>query len=69
MRPLKWITYSLLLVLFVSIFCKAESQAPPRRSQCFSCHTNPGKLIKITRELAKDPDYRPSKSALIKGEG
>jgi hypothetical protein len=69
---LKWIAYhfSFLSVFALTIICNAGSQqGTPEENQCFACHTNPGKLIEITRILAKDPDYQPSKSALIKGEG
>ncbi len=40
-----------------------------RVNQCFSCHTNPGKLIEITREIAKRNTDKPGASAETEGEG
>jgi len=36
---------------------------------CFTCHTNPRKLIEITRELAKSNMDKPGASAETEGEG
>lgn len=36
--------------------------APAQDSQCVQCHTSSGKLIKITRMLAKDRPVVESKS-------
>jgi nitrate/TMAO reductase-like tetraheme cytochrome c subunit len=38
-------------------------------NHCFSCHTNPRKLIKITREIAHTNHNKPGASIKTKGEG
>jgi hypothetical protein len=38
-------------------------------NHCFTCHTNPRKLIQITREIAKAHKGNPAKSSEIAGEG
>jgi hypothetical protein len=38
-------------------------------NHCFTCHTNPRKLIQITREIAEANKGRPAKSSEIAGEG
>jgi hypothetical protein len=38
-------------------------------NHCFTCHTNPRKLIQITREIAKANKGKPAKSSKIEGEG
>ena len=38
-------------------------------NHCFSCHTNPRKLIQITRELSKLAKNKPGGSKETKGEG
>lgn len=47
---------------------KAEDKTSPSGSACISCHTSPGKLIKLTREIeASRP--KVEKSAESEGEG
>jgi hypothetical protein len=38
-------------------------------NRCFTCHTNPRKLIQITREIAEANKGRPAKSSKSEGEG
>ena len=38
-------------------------------NHCFTCHTNPRKLIQITRDIAKANKAKPAKSSEIAGEG
>ncbi|MGD2099994.1 MAG: hypothetical protein PVG35_20660 [Desulfobacterales bacterium] len=38
-------------------------------NHCFTCHTNPRKLIQITREIAQAQKDKPGKSSKIEGEG
>ena len=40
-----------------------------KENHCFTCHTNPGKLISITREIAKTDKSKPGGSPETKGEG
>ncbi|BBO78226.1 hypothetical protein DSCW_56430 [Desulfosarcina widdelii] len=44
-------------------------QAAEGENHCFSCHTNPRKLIQITRELSKLAKNKPGASKETKGEG
>jgi len=38
-------------------------------NHCFTCHTNPRKLIEITRKIAKLNTKKPGASKETKGEG
>ena len=44
-------------------------QASEGENHCFTCHTNPRKLIQITRELSKLDTNKPGASKETKGEG
>lgn len=44
-------------------------QADEDENHCFTCHTNPRKLIQITRELSKLAKDKPGASKETKGEG
>ena len=44
--------------------CSAENE-----NHCFTCHTNPRKLIEITREISKLNVNKPGASKETKGEG
>lgn len=44
-------------------------QASEGENHCFTCHTNPRKLIQITRELSKVDTNKPGASKETKGEG
>ena len=44
-------------------------QATESENHCFTCHTNPRKLIQITRELSKLDKNKPGASKETKGEG
>jgi len=44
-------------------------QAAGGENHCFICHTNPRKLIQITRELSKLAKNKPGASKETKGEG
>ena len=43
--------------------------ATQQENHCFTCHTNPRKLIEITREIARTHPEKPGASAETKGEG
>ncbi len=52
------------------LFCNSpELRSAEQENHCFSCHTNPRKLIKITRNIAKTDKGKPGASAETKGEG
>jgi hypothetical protein len=38
-------------------------------NHCFTCHTNPRKLIEITREIARADQEKPGASVETEGEG
>lgn len=40
-----------------------------QENHCFSCHTNPRKLIEITREIARADQDKPGASIETEGEG
>ena len=44
-------------------------QADENENHCFTCHTNPRKLIEITREISKLATNKPGASKETKGEG
>jgi len=44
-------------------------QASNSENHCFTCHTNPRQLIKITREISKLNINKPGGSAETTGEG
>jgi hypothetical protein len=61
-------------VVFAVLFSLILSQslcmpAAAGENQCFTCHTNPRKLIQITREIAKAKKGLPAKSSESEGEG
>lgn len=46
-----------------------EVQSAQQENHCFSCHTNPRKLIEITREIARADQDKPGASIETEGEG
>jgi hypothetical protein len=70
MKPLRCIAFT-ILTLIVSLYFPGDSRSQGTTSEnhCFTCHTNPRKLIQITREIAKARKGEPVKSAAIEGEG
>lgn len=70
MKPLRIAAFS-VLALVVSLYFLGDSwsQATTSENHCFTCHTNPRKLIQITREIAQSRKGEPAKSAAIEGEG
>ena len=70
MKSLKCAAFS-ILALVVSLYFLGDlwSQTTAGENHCFTCHTNPRKLIQITREIAQARKGEPGKSAAIEGEG
>jgi hypothetical protein len=44
-------------------------QSSQQENHCFTCHTNPRKLIEITREIARADQDKPGASIQTEGEG
>ena len=70
----KWIQAlaSVVLLLVVTAFLMQydrQAQSADQENHCFTCHTNPRKLIEITRQIAKSQKAEPSASAETEGEG
>lgn len=60
--------------LIVSVCILFLAGTPPilsaqQENHCFSCHTNPRKLIQITREIARANQDKPGASIQTEGEG
>ena len=62
---------TILLALFFSFLLWGNFAGPAAagENQCFTCHTNPRKLIEITREIAKAQKGQAAKSTETEGEG
>lgn len=64
--------FSLILVLGFYILLLHDSRpacSAQQENHCFTCHTNAQKLIKITREIAKNNKGKPGASTETEGEG
>jgi hypothetical protein len=61
------IVFALLFSIIVSTNLSVSIAA--NENHCFTCHTNPRKLIQITREIAKVNKGEPAKSSKTEGEG
>jgi hypothetical protein len=70
MKPLLS-TASIVFALFFLLIIPENMSLSVGASEnhCFTCHTNPRKLIQITREIAKANKDKPAKSSKIAGEG
>lgn len=60
------LVFAVSLLLFYS---SPGARSAEKENYCFTCHTNPRKLIKITREIAKVNIGKPGGSAETEGEG
>jgi hypothetical protein len=56
-------------VSFFLFYSDLGAQSIDTENHCFTCHTNARKLIKITREIAKENKAEPGVSVETKGEG
>ncbi|MCG6894136.1 MAG: hypothetical protein LJE65_11055 [Desulfobacteraceae bacterium] len=50
-------------------FNRPVAQTSPQENHCFTCHTNPRKLIEITRDIARARPDKPGASTETQGEG
>ncbi len=69
MKTSKW---ALVMLAVTGCLCflvlgNHQARTAEAESQCVLCHTNPVKLIKITREIAKNRP--PEEGTKSKGEG
>jgi hypothetical protein len=71
MRAVKFLI-SVGLILAVSIFFLYGSRvvrSAQQENHCFTCHTDPRKLIQITREITRADKGKPGASVETAGEG
>jgi hypothetical protein len=61
------IVFALLFSIMISANLSVSAAAS--ENHCFTCHTNPRKLIQITREIAKANKGKLAKSSKTEGEG
>jgi hypothetical protein len=61
------VVFALLFSIIVSASLSVSAAAS--ENHCFTCHTNPRKLIQITREIAKVNKGEPATSSKTEGEG
>lgn len=73
MKRVKFLTVQGVVVavclLFLAEIPVVWSTESENENHCFTCHTNPRKLIKITREIAKADLNKPGASIETVGEG
>jgi nitrate/TMAO reductase-like tetraheme cytochrome c subunit len=71
MKAFKLIICDGLVVVLCMLFFSQPTivHSADNENHCFTCHTNPRKLIKITREISKLDTNKPGASKETKGEG
>ena len=71
MKRMRTVIYSACVLMICLAFSLSGRMArsADQENHCFTCHTNAGKLIKITREIAKANKDKPGGSAETEGEG
>jgi hypothetical protein len=71
MKAVDWtVGISLALIICMVFFARDPAvRSAQKENHCFTCHTNPRKLIAITREIAKTNKDKPGGSPETKGEG
>lgn len=72
MKSVKFATLVMMLLLFSGLFFIVETVpvgSAQEENHCFTCHTNPRKLIEINREIAKTNLQKPGASSETEGEG
>jgi hypothetical protein len=66
------VTIAIGLMIVVGLLFGIQPQAGQSATQenhCFTCHTNPRKLVEITRAISRSKADKPGASAETKGEG
>ena len=58
-----------VFLCFLLLGAPPEVRSDRQENHCFTCHTNPRKLIEITREIARVEKGRPGASIETEGEG
>ena len=71
MKKMKFmITAGLFFAVCLFLFhINPEVRSQEKENHCFTCHTNPQKLIEITREIARASKDKPGASIATEGEG
>jgi hypothetical protein len=70
MKLIKFTTHlGLALICLIFFWGGGAAWSAEQENHCFTCHTNAGKLIKITREIAQADKDKPGGSAETEGEG
>jgi hypothetical protein len=71
MKIFQMFAYGAIALMVCLVFSPNDRMArsADEENHCFTCHTNAGKLIKITREIAKADKDKPGGSAETEGEG
>lgn len=71
MKAVKLAVVGGLIVSVCPLFLAGTPATPSAQQEnhCFSCHTNPRKLIEITREIARADQDKPGASIETEGEG
>lgn len=71
MKAIKFVIGGGLAAAVCLLFFSQPSivQSAENENHCFTCHTNPRKLIEITRGIAKLDTEKPGASIETKGEG
>jgi hypothetical protein len=71
MKKMKFmITVGLFFAVCIFLFYSDPAvRSQEKENHCFTCHTNPRKLIEITREIARASKDKPGASIATEGEG
>lgn len=60
---------AVVVVCLLLLSGRPAVQSAENENHCFTCHTNPRKLIEITREISRLDTQKPGASKETKGEG
>ena len=66
---IKYLPLALVAVCLIGLVLLPAARSAPTENHCFTCHTNPRKLIEITREISKTNLNKPGASTETEGEG
>ena len=70
MKAVKLVVGGLIISICLLFLGETPSvRSAQQENHCFSCHTNPRKLIEITREIAQANKDKPGASIQTEGEG
>ena len=70
MKTIKWTAIGAVVVAGLLFWSGPPAiRSAQNENHCFTCHTNPRKLIEITREISRLDTQKPGASKETKGEG